>query len=144
MSINKGKTIIFSSHDLNIALQEADKVWLMENNEIIEGAPEDLIITRSIYRLFDNSRLDFNIEKGDFRLSREKVNKIGLSGKGIIKYWTQRALERIGYEICDENINNMSVQINDHNNRTEWIFMKKGNKIYCNSIYELTLYLKGV
>lgn len=142
LTANKGKTIIFSSHDLNITLQEADKVWLMDDNEIIEGAPEDLIITREIYHLFKDSRLDFNIEKGDFRLSREKVKKIGLSGQGIIRYWTQRALERIGYEICEENANNYFVEINENNKRVEWILTKNGNKVHCNSIYQLNLHLR--
>ncbi len=150
LTVDKGKTIIFSSHDLNIALQEADKVWLMENNKIVEGAPEDLIISSDIYRLFENSRLDFDIEKGDFRLSREKFKKINLSGEGILRYWTQRALERIGYEvsdenannISDENANNISVVIQEDNNRIVWIYIKNRNKINCNSIYELTLHLR--
>ncbi len=144
LTASKGKTIIFSSHDLNIALQEADKVWLMEDDEIIEGAPEDLIINRSIYRLFKNSRVDFDIEKGDFRLSRERTKKISLDGKGIVKFWTQRALERIGYEISDDSGNDMAVSINDNIDNTEWVILKKGNKIKCNSIYELTLYLRRI
>ena len=144
LTVKKGKTIIFSSHDLNITLQEADKVWLMGKNAIIEGAPEDLIINKDIYRLFDNSNLDFNIEKGDFRLAREKVNQIGLSGEGIVEFWTRRALERIGYEVCDDKKSSTSIQISDQNGRTVWILMKKENKINCNSIYELTLQLRRI
>ena len=144
LTVNKGKTIIFSSHDLNITLQEADKVWLMGKNEIVEGAPEDLIINKDIYRLFDNSSLDFNIEKGDFRLTRNKVNKIVLSGSGIMQFWTRRALERIGYEVCDEDKNSTCIQISEQNNHTVWIIMKKGDKIICNSIYELTLHLRRI
>jgi iron complex transport system ATP-binding protein len=144
LTVNKGKTIIFSSHDLNITLQEADKIWLMETNKIAEGAPEDLILNKDIYSLFDNSGMTFNIESGDFRLAREKPGKISITGKGIVKYWTMRALERIGYEICDEVKEDLNVKIDDNKKSAEWILMRKGNKIKCNSIYKLTLHLRSI
>jgi len=144
LTVNKGKTIIFSSHDLNITLQETDKVWLMHNNKIIEGAPEDLILNKDIYTLFDNSSVTFNLESGDIRLTRRRLKKINLKGKGIVRYWTQRALERMGYDICDEAVEDISVQVNDDNKLTEWILMKKGNEIKCNSIYNLTLHLRNI
>ncbi len=144
LTVNKGKTIVFSSHDLSITLQEADKIWLMETNKIAEGAPEDLILNKDIYNLFDNSRMTFNIESGDFRLARNKPGKISITGKGIVKYWTRRALERIGYEISDEVKEDLSVQVDDNKKSPEWIIMRKGNKIKCNSIYKLTLHLRGI
>jgi iron complex transport system ATP-binding protein len=38
-----GKTIIFSTHDFNIALSHADRIWLMLDDKLVEGAPEDLV-----------------------------------------------------------------------------------------------------
>ena len=144
LTANKGKTIIFSSHDLNITLQETDKIWLMQKNKITEGAPEDLILNKDIYSLFDNSHMTFNLESGDFRLARRKLNKINLKGKGTVRYWTQRALERLGYDISDETDEDISVRINDENKLTEWILMKKSSKIKCDSIYSLTLHLRNI
>jgi iron complex transport system ATP-binding protein len=144
LSANKGKTIIFSSHDLSITLQETDKIWLMQNNKITEGAPEDLILNKDIYSLFDNSHLTFNLESGDIRLTRKRIDKINLKGKGTLKYWTRKALERMGYDICDEADADISVRINDDNKVTEWILVKKGNEIKCNSIYNLSLHLRNI
>ena len=48
LSGKRGKTIIFSTHDLNIAVSEADKIWLMLNDSFKDGAPEDLIIRRRL------------------------------------------------------------------------------------------------
>jgi iron complex transport system ATP-binding protein len=144
LTFSKGKTIIFSSHDLNITLQETDKIWLMHENKITEGAPEDLIINKDIYSLFKDSGISFNFESGDFRLARRKVGKISLKGEGTLKYWTQRALERLGYEICDEPDKDISVLINDKNKTAEWIVMKKGIEIKCNSIYNLSLHLRNI
>jgi iron complex transport system ATP-binding protein len=144
LTANKGKTIIFSSHDLSITLQESDRIWLMEIDKIAEGAPEDLILNNEIYDLFDNPGMTFNLESGDFRLERKKTRKISLTGKGAAKYWTRRALERIGYEISDEIEEDLNIQVDDNKKPAEWILMIKGNKIKCNSIYNLTLQLRDI
>ncbi len=144
LTIIKNKTIVFSSHDLNITLQEADKIWLMDINKIAEGAPEDLILKRNIYDLFENSGVTFNIESGDFGLARNRRGKIGLTGKGVEKYWTRRALERMGYVILGEVNEDLGIQVDTGKKSTEWILFRKGNKIKCNSIYQLTLHLRDI
>src|SRR5512133_2162061 len=35
----KGKCVIYSTHDINTAVNEADSIWLMSSNEIEQGAP---------------------------------------------------------------------------------------------------------
>lgn len=37
-----GRTIIFSSHDLQLCLRTADRIWLMSDEGITEGSPGDL------------------------------------------------------------------------------------------------------
>lgn len=39
----RGKTVVFSTHDLGLAIKNADRIWLLQNNGIIEGTPEELI-----------------------------------------------------------------------------------------------------
>jgi iron complex transport system ATP-binding protein len=43
----KNKTIIFSTHDLNIAINAADKIWFINNNLIIDGTPEEIMLNES-------------------------------------------------------------------------------------------------
>ncbi len=38
-----GKTIVFSTHDLELSLQEANKLWLMSEKGVVEGEPEELL-----------------------------------------------------------------------------------------------------
>jgi len=38
------KTVIFSTHDLHIAISQSDKIWLILDDKLIEGAPEDLMM----------------------------------------------------------------------------------------------------
>ena len=38
-----GKTVIFSTHDLQLSLQEADKLWLLGGGGLIQGSPAELL-----------------------------------------------------------------------------------------------------
>jgi iron complex transport system ATP-binding protein len=64
-----GKTIIYSTHDLNPALTTADKIWLLLKDRLIEGYPEELIRNGSINRLFESTSFTFDPE------TRRPVNK---------------------------------------------------------------------
>ena len=55
LSDKSNKTIIFSTHDLQMAISQSDKIWLILDNELIEGAPEDLMIAGAFDHLFDSS-----------------------------------------------------------------------------------------
>ena len=37
LALDHGKTVIYSTHDLQIALQQADKIWLIHRQEMLEG-----------------------------------------------------------------------------------------------------------
>ena len=50
----------------------------------------------------------------------------------------------MGYEISYEAWVDLSVQVDDNKKSTEWVLMKKGNKIKSNSIYNLTLHLRDI
>lgn len=53
VAIQSGKTIILSTHDLDLALQMADKLWLLpKGGPLIEGTPEDLVLQNAIQELF--------------------------------------------------------------------------------------------
>lgn len=56
----KGKTIIYSTHDLNPALATVDKIWLLLKEKLIDGTPEELIRNGSFEMLFDSSQLAFD------------------------------------------------------------------------------------
>lgn len=47
-----GRTIIFSTHDVNVALKLADRIWMMLKDKMIEGTPEELIKNGSFESLF--------------------------------------------------------------------------------------------
>jgi iron complex transport system ATP-binding protein len=137
----EGKTIIFSTHDLNIAIQEVDKIWLMLADGVKEGAPEDLILNETFNHLFEHTRLNFDIVKGDFKMKRKNIQKIGLIGEGIYYTWTKKALERLGYSVEKGIVDKRHITLIFRNDSCTWIVENENNKIECNSIYELSLHL---
>ncbi len=142
LSRMKGKTIIFSTHDLNIAIQEADKVWLMLPDGIITGSPEDLVLNHSFSSIFKETRLQFDEQKGEIRMNRETGKMIYLDGEGLTGMWTRRALERLGFSIAAKNRCNIWIRIEPGEEKPTWIVEKRGEIVECNSIYNLSLRLK--
>lgn len=99
---NRDKTIVFSTHDLSTAVNQADKIWLMKEQGILEGAPEDLMLEGSFKALFDESKVRFNSSDGTFTIRNEAKGKVFVSGSEEKKYWTKKALIRAGYSVTDQ------------------------------------------
>jgi iron complex transport system ATP-binding protein len=55
LSREANKSILMSTHDLELAMSFADKLWLFSEESILEGIPEDLALNGSIYRVFSES-----------------------------------------------------------------------------------------
>lgn len=65
-----GKTIIFSTHDLVIALEFCDMVVMIEGGRFLHGTPEQVISNGSIDRLFAGTSVRYDPASGVVR--REK------------------------------------------------------------------------
>ncbi|MEL6250448.1 MAG: ABC transporter ATP-binding protein [Bacteroidota bacterium] len=99
----EGKTILLSIHDLEAALQIADRVWLMDGEGKIEaGIPEELILKGKVQKIFSAKDLEFDMQVGSFRLLQSSRAKVFIEGMGIGKIWTIRALLRLGYELTEK------------------------------------------
>jgi iron complex transport system ATP-binding protein len=140
LSREKGKTILFSIHDLNIAMKEADRIWLINDRQLIEGAPEDLILNRELIKAFAVNNLEFDISSGEFFVPRKKGISIALLGSGERFDWTKKALERLEFDVDCNKSGETTVLVDDLNK--QWIATINNNSVTCNSIYELSLTLK--
>ena len=137
----KRKTILFSTHDLNIAMQEADKLWLMIDDTLHEGAPEDLVLNQQFSRIFEGTNLQFDDRKGDFIIKRNDFHRITLSGEGNIFFWTIKALERLGFAVQKEENEQLADIVISNEVSNLWTINCRGNHLQFSSIYELSNYL---
>lgn len=54
------KSILFSTHDLSLAIQLCDKIWILGSSGFYNDTPENLINTGAFESMFKNSKLKFD------------------------------------------------------------------------------------
>lgn len=62
------KTIIISTHQIQLALQYAHKLFLMTDSGFITGTAKELIENKSMEKLFDSNSITFDPDKEQFTL----------------------------------------------------------------------------
>jgi len=96
------QAILISTHDLDLALRAADRVWLLPKDGALRtGAPEDLVLDGSFEAAFASEGVDFDPERGAFQVHRTTAGVVELGGEGLARHWTARALEREGVGVWD-------------------------------------------
>lgn len=135
----KDKCVIYSTHDLDTALNEADRIWLMTETGISEGAPEDLMLSGVLAKAFESPRLSFSQTGGTFSFVRKKLAPIALEGTGVVRKLTERALRRCGYRIDQDAA--LKVMIDEAEEKTEWKMINGLHKENYTSLYNLISHL---
>ncbi len=93
------KAILMSTHDLDLALSVADRIWLLGKEGSFQlGAPEDLVLRGAFEEVFCGKGLVFDHKRGTFKSRQEYCGVIGLRGEGLARFWTVHALEREGFK----------------------------------------------
>jgi len=112
-----GKAIVLSTHELDMALQAADRIWLMTNDKGIEcGVPEDLVLNGHFNNAFQSKAFVFNSANGNFSMNYPMTRKVWVTGDKTRMYWTFRALARAGYMVVPEA--DFTIKINEKS----WLF----------------------
>jgi len=96
---NFGKGILFSTHELDLALQFADRLCLLSPQKMVVGLPEQMVLDGELDTLFDGLR--FNAWQAHFEFLEDQKMPISVLGEGLLKIWTEKALHRIGFRIQD-------------------------------------------
>ncbi len=65
---SSGKIVLLSSHDLELSLELARDLWIIDDGVLISGAPDQLIADGSIAKAFDSADVVFDGEKRRFLL----------------------------------------------------------------------------
>ncbi len=108
LSQEKNKTVFLSTHDLELALQIADKVWLLDKpHGVTIGTPEDLALRGEMTKYFHREGVTFDIDSGLFKIDHRLTDSITLEGTGPVVNMIRKALARHG----------VSVEANDDKNK---------------------------
>lgn len=126
-----GKIIIISTHELETAMQVADKLWLMRKDDgVTVGTPEDLILNGKLNETFkdNSSSYIFDSLSGGFVIRQDSLREIVFIPSGrdeAVDRWTVKALERKGFVISQS----APVEVRTNNMTNEWEIVNRNNDI---------------
>jgi cobalamin transport system ATP-binding protein len=97
LSRQANKSILLSTHDLELAMSYADKLWLFADNNIIEGLPEDLALNGSLRQVF--SETNGELEGGAAGLAEIEFSGddqgISLVRQALVKHDLDKKLDNL-------------------------------------------------
>lgn len=128
LSRTTGKTIFLSTHDLDLAFQMADTIWLLHRSgSLTTGLPEDLIQDGTLPKFFESEGISFDSQTGHFRVKQPTNRRIQVVGEGLPLLLLTRALNRNGIAtepIAAENLTSAE------NTRIQILTSAEGETLY--------------
>lgn len=135
LSRSTGKAILLATHELDLALQTADLIWLTGQHEnILQGLPEDLVLNGAFDEIFQFK--GFDLKSGKVLHQSYRNTPIQLLGEGPPYMWTKNALERNGYEVTKE-AQSFSIVVAQDLSGTKWRLDTSGSAVEVDSIEKL-------
>lgn len=118
-----GKAILLATHELDLALQTADRIWLtgMKRN-IVSGLPEDLILKGTFDDIFQLK--GFDLKSGKVLHHAYRGVSVDLQGEGPSYLWTRNALERNGFEVVRNESAEISITVRQEAGAIAWRLRK--------------------
>ncbi len=136
MAHESGKSILLSTHDMDLALRGADRIWLLPKGEgMLTGSPEDLVLNGSFEDAFISEGIQFDRSSGSFEVHGEFQSSVALDGQGTHAIWAQRALQRNGIQLDDQAPTKVIVKSNSGD--FHCVVEKAGNQESAQSIQNL-------
>lgn len=99
---SQGKTVFMSTHDLELALLTADKIWLVDKSRgVTTGTPEDLALNGALASYFEREGVRFDASTGLFGISMTPVREMAVRGAGVRYNMVVKALARNAIALTD-------------------------------------------
>ncbi len=137
------KAIILSTHELDLALQAADKIWLMTmENQTFSGTPEDLVLNDVFGNTFNKDGITFDKSLGVFKVVEYHRGRLRITGDEVGIFWTKRALERLGFEVIIGQENVPKIHVSFHDNSWNWEYLINDKSEVFHSVTDLTQHFK--
>ncbi|MDR0825534.1 MAG: ABC transporter ATP-binding protein [Prevotella sp.] len=124
LAVNQGKTILLSTHDIDMALLLADRLWLLSrDNGLVSGVTEDIVLSGKMDHFFKGKNIVFDRYTGNYLPKRTNDRKVYLDAEGIFYHWTKNMLEKHGFSIT-KNQTEASFSITVHSPNSIIVIME--------------------
>ena len=142
LSLTEGKSFIYTTHDLHIAVGESDKIWLLGGRGFVEGSPEDLMIQGAFSGLFAGSRLELADESGLYTYPVKSIGRIRIDADEPLAKVTSRLLYRLKIDVGNEP-DLPIITARGRYLEAEWSVHAGDDARKFDHLYDLAAYLKG-
>ncbi|MEH0156359.1 ABC transporter ATP-binding protein [Limibacter armeniacum] len=147
---DKEKTILLSTHELELALQAADTIWLLKKEGgYFSGGADDLVLSGLLEKYFTSEGISFIPEMGVFQFSeplgnstfdiklensKMSLSQVQTAQMEVRKVWAQRILEREGYKQDSQSPDFVVTYFPlENNNAFRWVIDKGGKSYSCDT-----------
>lgn len=138
------KAILVSTHELDLALQAADTLWLLDaKGTMTTGTPEDLVLTGAFEATFFKDGFSFDRTTGTFTLHTEEQGPIiRLVGDESLVFWTRRALQRESFRVTSDPEASITVEATGQAGVPHWTYRQENTVQHVDSINALLVSLQ--
>lgn len=144
-----GVGILLTTHDLDLALQTAQTVWLLDGERRMRvGAPEDLVLSGAVEETFRGADLSFDEGARSFRVRRDgsgRARVYGGAGDRLGLTLTQALLEREGFSLVKgggDMRGVVEVELRVEGERRRWVVRREGEVSEVGSLEEMGTVLR--
>lgn len=118
LAMKKEKTILLSTHDIDMALLLADRLWLLSRDQgLTIGVTEDIVLSGTMDHFFKEDKIVFDRYSGSFLPNRKNDKKVFLDANDHLFHWTKNMIERNGYSVTNNEEDSLfSVSVNSVDN----------------------------
>lgn len=145
-----GLTLLMSTHELEMALQHADQLWLLgKDGKWESGVPEDLLLSGNLEAVFRRDFLSFDRVRGVFHSPAVLRRFAAITGDAIGVRWTQNALEKLGFGVSDGPEASLIIAVEAAGDKGgesyRWVCRDRqsGNTHVGNTLQELLAWIRG-
>ena len=140
LSVEQNKAVLLSTHDLDLAIQMSDRLWLMEERRPMEnGSPEDLILSGLLETFFSKKGIVFDALTGKLTGSHPSIPVL-VEGEVKTAYWVSNALVRNGFRSSSNEEASLRITCR-HPNKIE-LFIPDSDPVIAGSVAELIMAIK--
>jgi iron complex transport system ATP-binding protein len=113
LAVEQNKTILLSTHDIELALSLADRLWLLSKEKGLKtGITEDVVLSDAINQYISEDNIYFDKLNGRFLTQKKYSKEVFLQAEGELAYWTKNFLARNGFQISDNPNFHLKIKVN--------------------------------
>jgi len=126
LALKQKKTVLLSTHDIELALLLADRLWLLSRNRgFVCGITEDIVLNDKMNVFLDKEGIRFDKNIGGFYPVHSYERYVYVHASNPFYHWIKNFLNRNSWDITDDpSKSNFYIEVDSDKN----IIVEKNNK----------------